>query len=199
MFNERLLNENLELFKKEIRNVPLFNIADLAKAALAGCNSVTGKQHPKAQEIVDEYVATKKSDVFYTEGDMKKAFTISARVMANQVDKENEKVRLSTLVKKEQLQKAAKLVCACEQLMTIADGFNKEAEKLLSKQGVFKTEIKAEWNKAAKIFRVLQARMKKTYMGFSIDEACDWSEETEALENAIREIMAIDIFEETRV
>lgn len=199
MFNKRLLNENLELFKKEIRNDLLFNIADLARAVLAGCNSVTDKQHPKAQEIVDEYVAAKKSDVSYTEGDMEKAFTIGARVMANQVDKENEKVRLSTLVKREQLQKAAKLVCACEQLMTIADGFNKEAEKLLSKQGVFKTEIKAEWNKAAKIFRVLQARMKKTYMGFSIDEACDWSEETEALENAIREVMAIDIFEETRV
>ena len=100
------------------------------------------------------------------------------------------------LVTRQNLQKAAKLVCACEQLMTIADGFNKEAQACLSKHGVFRTEIKAEWGKAAKIFRNLHSKMNKTYMTFSIDEASDWGDETEALETSIREIVKIDIFED---
>ena len=195
MTNERLLTNDINTFRQSIRNDILFNIGDINRAVLEGCNAVTLKQHPKAQSVVDEYTASKSKDTIYTEGDMVKAFEYGAREMIKIVDEEKEKVRLSMLVTRQNLQKAAKLVCACEQLMTIADGFNKEAQACLSKQGVFKTEIKSEWGKAAKIFRNLNSRMNKTFMTFSIDEANDWGDETEALENSIRDIMKIDVFE----
>lgn len=195
MTNERLLDKDIETFRKSIRNDLLFNIGDIYRAVLEGCNSVTLKQHSKAQQVSEDYIATKSKVVVYAEGDMVRAFEYGAREMIKIVDEEKEKVRLSMLVTRQNLQKAAKLVCACEQLMTIADGFNKEAQECLSKQGVFKTEIKSEWGKAAKIFRNLNSRMTKTFMTFSIDEASDWGDETEALENSIRDIMKIDVFE----
>ena len=105
MINERLLDIAKEQFRKDIRNDLLFTVGDLHRAVLIGCNSVTnGRQHDKAEEAATEYANAKDKDLVYTEGDMVKAFEAGCRIMSAVVDKENEKVRLSMKVKKQDLQ-----------------------------------------------------------------------------------------------
>ena len=197
MINERLMNIACEQFRRDIQMEPLFVISDLAKAVLTGCNTVTNnKQHDKAQEIVDEYVKYKDKSLVYTEGDMVKAFESGCRIMSAVVDKENEKVRMSMKVKKEDMQRAMKLISAGQQMMDLANEFCKEAEECLTKQGEYRTGIKNDFGKLKKFLSQIYSQVKRVYCRFSPDESYDWADDADALESAVREIFKIDVFEE---
>lgn len=196
MINEKKLDIACEQFRNDIKNSSLFNIADLSRAVLIGCNSVTNKQHDKAQEVADEYVKYKDSSLVYTEGDMVKAFEAGCRIMAAIVDKENEKVRMSMRVKREDMQRAMKLISAGQQMMDLASEFCKEAERALTKQGEYRTGIKNDFGKLKNFFRQIYSQVERVYRGFTPDECYEWGEDGEALEEAVRTIFKIDIYEE---
>ena len=197
MINERLLALSKEQFRNDIKNDLLFTVGDLHRAVLIGCNTTTGsRQHDKAAEIATEYANTKDSSLVYTEGDMVKAFEAGCRIMAAVVDKENEKVRLSMKVKKQDLQKAMKLISAGQQMMDVASEFCKEAERCLTKQGEYRTGIKNDFGKLKNHFKQIYSQVKHVYYKFTPDEIYEWGEDGEALEMAAREIFKIDVFEE---
>lgn len=197
MINERLLDLAKEQFRKDIRNDLLFTVGDLHRAVLAGCNSTSnGRQHDKAAQVATEYANAKDKDLVYTEGDMLKAFEAGCRIMSSVIDKENEKVRLSMKVKKQDLQKAMKLISAGQQMMDVANEFCKEAERCLTKQGEYRTGIKNDFGKLKNFLKQIYSQVSRVYLKFSPDEAYDWGEDTGALEDAAREIFKIDIFEE---
>lgn len=196
MINERKLDIACEQFRQDIRNDLLFTVADLQRAVLFGCNTVTDKQHAKAQEIADEYIKYKDKTLVYTEGDMVKAFEAGCRIMSDVVDKENEKVRMSMRVKKEDMQKAMKLISAGQQMMDLANNFCKEAERALTKQGEYRTGIKNDFGKLKNFLRQIYSQVEKVYKGFTDDECYEWGEDGEKLEEAVREIFKIDVFEE---
>jgi hypothetical protein len=196
MINEKKLDIACEQFRNDIKNDLLFTVADLSRAVLTGCNSVTNKQHDKAQEGVDEYVRYKDSSLSYTEGDMVKAFEAGCRIMAAIVDKENEKVRMSMRVKREDMQRAMKLISAGQQMMDLASEFCKEAERALTKQGEYRTGIKNDFGKLKNFFRQIYSQVERVYRGFTPDECYEWGEDGEALEEAVRTIFKIDVYEE---
>ena len=197
MINERLMDIACEQFRRDIQMEPLFVISDLAKAVLTGCNTVTNnKQHDKAQTFADEYIRGKDSSLVYTEGDMVKAFEWGCRKMSDVVDKENEKVKLSMKVKKEDMQRAMKLISAGQQMMDLANEFCKEAEECLTKQGEYRTGIKNDFGKLKKFLSQIYSQVKRVYCRFSPDESYDWADDADALESAVREIFKIDVFEE---
>ena len=197
MINEKLLDIACEQFRNDIKNQPLFTIADMPRAVLAGCNAVTGgAQHDKAQEVADEYIKHKDSSFVYTEGDMVKAFETGCRIMADIVDKENERVKLSMKVKREDMQKAMKLISSGQQMMDLAAQFVKEAEVCLTKQGEFRTGIKHDFGLLKNNLKQIYSQVKRVYFKFSPDESCEWADDGEKLEEAVREIFKIDVFEE---
>ncbi len=194
MINERLMDIACEQFRRDIQMEPLFVISDLAKAVLTGCNTVTNnKQHDKAQSFADEYIRGKDNSLVFTEGDMIKAFEWGCRKMSDVVDKENEKIKLSMKVKKQDMQKAMKLISAGQQLMDLANEFCKEAEQCLTKQGEFKTEIKNDFGKLKRFLRQIYSQVERVYMRFTNEECYEWGDDAEALEKAVREIFKIDV------
>lgn len=195
MINERLFEQAKEKFCRDIRMIPLFVLPDLQRAVLEGCNAVSGKERDEARDIADYYVKYKDSSLVYGEIDMLRAFKEGEDKMREIIGKEKEKVKLSMLVKRQDLQKAMKLICAGEQMMTLAEMFANEAQERLSKRGVFSTEIKNDFGKLAKMLKNINAQVKRVFLDFSPDESLDWAEDADTLENAVREIFKIDIYE----
>lgn len=196
MINERKMDIAIEQFRTSLKNEPLFVIADLPRAVLEGCNAVTRKQHDKAQSVADEYIRYKDSSLVYTEGDMIKAFEYGAREMSAIVDKENEKVRLSMLVKRQDMQKAMKLISAGQQMMDLAAQFSDEAADCLTKQGQFRTGIKNDFGRLRNILRQINSQVQNVFKNFSPDESFDWADDADTLESAVREIFKVDVYEE---
>lgn len=195
MINERLFEQAKEKFCRDIRRIPLFVLPDLQRAVLEGCNAVSGKERDEARDIADYYVKYKDPSLVYGEIDMLRAFKEGEDKMREIIGKEKEKVKLSMLVKRQDLQKAMKLICAGEQMMTLAEMFANEAQERLSKRGVFSTEIKNDFGKLAKMLKNINAQVKRVFLDFSPDESLDWAEDADTLENAVREIFKIDIYE----
>lgn len=195
MINERLFEKAKEKFCRDIRMIPLFVLPDLQRAVLEGCNAVSGKERDEARGIADYYVKYKDPSLVYGEIDMLRAFKEGEDKMREIIGKEKEKVKLSMLVKRQDLQKAMKLICAGEQMMTLAEMFANEAQERLSKRGVFSTEIKNDFGKLAKMLKNINAQVKRVFLDFSPDESLDWAEDADSLENAVREIFKIDIYE----
>lgn len=195
MINERLFKQAKEKFCRDIRMIPLFVLPDLQRAVLEGCNAVSGKERDEARDIADYYVKYKDSSLVYGEIDMLRAFKEGENKMREIIGKEKEKVKLSMLVKRQDLQKAMKLICAGEQMMTLAEMFANEAQERLSKRGVFSTEIKNDFGKLAKMLKNINAQVKRVFLDFSPDESLDWAEDADTLENAVRKIFKIDIYE----
>lgn len=195
MINERLFEKAKEKFCRDIRMIPLFILPDLQRAVLEGCNAVSGKERDEARDIADYYVKYKDSSLVYGEIDMLRAFKEGENKMREIIGKEKEKVKLTMLVKRQDLQKAMKLICAGEQMMTLAEMFANEAQERLSKRGVFSTEIKNDFGKLAKMLKNINAQVKRVFLDFSPDESLDWAEDADSLENAVREIFKIDIYE----
>lgn len=188
MENKKTLNETCEEYL-ESQNSPIFIVHDLYKAVIAGCNDITTTQQYKAIAWAEEYISMKDKDLVYTISDVEKAFRYGAKRMADFVD--SQKIVLT----KERLQKASKLICAGSQLMSVADNFNKEAEKLLSIAGIKEIEITNKWLEIAKLFKELHQECAKTFMSFSDDECYEWGEENDKIEYAVRKIMKIDKYE----
>lgn len=195
MINERLFEQAKEKFCRDIRMIPLFVLPDLQRAVLEGCNAVSGKERDEARGIADYYVKYKDPSLVYGEIDMLRAFKEGEDKMREIIGKEKEKVKLSMLVKRQDLQKAMKLICAGEQMMTLAEMFANEAQERLSKRGVFSTEIKNDFGKLAKMLKNINAQVKRVFLDFSPDESLDWAEDADTLENAVRKIFKIDIYE----
>lgn len=190
----RLVDLACEEYIKSLTS-QFFVVGDLYKAVIEGANFITKKQHECTIEAAEMYVKEKDKDLVYTAGEVERAFKAGARIMLNVTEAEREKEQHKIRLKREEMQKLAKLICACEQLMEIADNFNKEAECILSKNNLFRHEIKSEWKGIAKKFGSIKSQLSKVFMGFSADEGYDWCMEGEAIENAVREIMKIDVCE----
>ena len=188
MERQKTLNETCEEYL-ESQNSSIFIVHDLYKAVIAGCNDITAMQQDKAIAWAEEYISMKDKDLVYTISDVEKAFRYGAKRMADFVDSQK------LLLTKERLQKASKLICAGSQLMSVADNFNKEAEKLLSIAGIKEIEIANKWLEIAKLFKELHQECAKTFMSFSDDECYEWGEENDKIEYAVRKIMKIDKYE----
>ena len=175
---------------------PLYVVSDLANALIAGATFVSPEKQKEAEEAAEVYVANKDRSLVYTSGEIAKAFEAGARIMAAVKNAEIERKKIEIRLNKSEWQKMAKLICACEQLMELADNFNQEAEKILNKKNLMGHKIKSEWGWIAKKFRNIKSLLKKTYESFTDEEFIDWGDEGELIEDAVREIMKIDIYEE---
>lgn len=180
----------------EENDAPLYVISDLAHAVIAGATFVYPEKIKEAEESAQAYIAEKDRSLVYTSEQVAKAFEAGAIIMLSIKNIELEKKKAEIRLSRAEWQKMAKLICACEQLMELADNFNKEAERILCKKNVFKHKIKSEWNGIAKKFGNIKSLLKKTYESFSDEEFIEWGDEGEMIENAVREIMKIDIYEE---
>lgn len=170
-----------------------FTISDIERACYAGCDwNTNGKRHPKAKMIADRYIEGKSMDVTYTPADVARAFTESVKQLSAIIERDENKKKLGMLLKKQDLSKVVKLLAAGQQLMDLANNFQKEAEELLTKQGVYKTTIKSNFTKMSNIFKQTNSLVAKTFKGFTDDEVIDWGEDGEKLEIAVREVFEID-------
>lgn len=183
------------LYLKE-NDSPLYVVSDLANALIAGACFVSPEKQKEAEEAAQAYIENKSGGVVYTDGDVEKAFKAGAKIMATVKNAEIQQKKIEIKLDRAEWQKMAKLICACEQLMEMADNFNQEAEKLLNKKNLMGHKIKSEWGWIAKKFRNIKSLLKKTYEGFTDEEFIEWGDEGERLEDAVREIMKIDIYEE---
>lgn len=167
-------------------------ISDLYKAFIEGCNVVTQQQHENAILYAEEFKATKSPDVVYTPHDVELAYRAGAKKIAE----EWEKSRVTVTAKK--VEKASKLICACSQLMSIADNFNKEAEKLMSHDlmdFVVKNkhlDLKAKFEEIKAEFREWNNACADIFLNLSINDNYRWGEENEKIERSVRKIMKID-------
>lgn len=184
--------------KEYINQLPdnLFIVHDLHKAVVAGVKYIAKQDYPYANEIADGYTEDKPKDCVYSGADIVRAYKAGVKIMLGVKEREQEKVKAQIRLTKAELQKLAKLICTCEQLMTLADNLNIEAEKLLSKHELFRHNIKSDWKDIAKKFGSIKSQLKKTFLSFTDQEFIDWSDEAEMLENVVRELMKIDIYED---
>lgn len=170
----------------------VYFISDLYQAFIEGCNVVTQCQHEKAIPYAEEFKTTKSPDLIYTRMDIELAYRTGAKKMAE----EWEKSRAVITAKK--VEKASKLICACSQLMTIADNFNKEAEKLMSHElmdFVVKNnhiDLKGKFDELIEDFRKWNESCAGIFLNLSIDDSFRWGDENERLERSVRKIMKID-------
>ena len=175
---------------------PLYVVSDLYKALVAGALWVYPEKAKEAEEAAQVYIEHKDSSLVYTAGEVAKAFNAGANIMLAVKNMELEQKKVEIRLDRAEWQKMAKLICACEQLMELADNFNQEAEKILNKKNLMGHKIKSEWGWIAKKFRNIKSLLKKTYESFTVEEFIDWGDEGELIEDAVREIMKIDIYEE---
>lgn len=196
MMNNKLLDNACNSYIEGLKD-PFFCIADLQRAVYDGCDwNTNGKRHPKALMVAEKYIAKKDKDLTYTAIDMRAAFEFGAKGISLLIENEQKQIKLSMQIKKEDMQKAMKLICAGQQMMDLAKNFHQEAEELLSKQGEFKTTIKNSFNKLSGMFRQASVEVGKTFKSFTEDEVIDWGEDGEKLEAAVREVFEIDKYEE---
>jgi hypothetical protein len=169
---------------------PMFIVADLYKAVIAGCNEMTERQHENAAKWAEEYKRMKDEDLVYTLQDVEKAFRYGANKMAALVEETARQISIRNK------QKAAKLISAGYHLMTIADCFTKEAEASLSVDNLVKTEIESKWKEIAQLFKEINEKHSRVFNNFTADEGYEWGEETEKIEYYVRKLMRIDEFED---
>ena len=184
-----------ELYLRAVDS-PLYVVSDLYKALVAGALWVSPEKTKEAEESAQVYIEHKDSSLVYTAGEVAKAFNAGANIMLAVKNMELEQKKVEIRLDRAEWQKMAKLICACEQLMELADNFNQEAEKILNKKNLMGHKIKSEWGWIARKFRNMKSLLKKTYESFTDEEFIDWGDEGEQIEDAVREIMKIDIYEE---
>ena len=186
-----VFEEECENYMRGKENIP-YIIQDLYSAFIDGCNVVTQKPHESAIDYAEEYISKKSSDVVYTLMDIEKAFREGAKKMADEWHKSRVKITAKKVAK------ASKLICAGSQLMTIADNFNKEAERLVSNEFT-QTHIKNQYTEMQELFSELSKRFKawneecaNIFLNLSVEDNYRWGEENDKLEYAVRKIMKID-------
>lgn len=184
-----------EMYIKSVAT-PCYVVADLAKALIAGACFVYPEKEKEAEEAAQIYIEKKDGSLVYTDGDVARAFEVGAKMMMTVKNVEIQRRKTEIRLNRAEWQKMAKLICACEQLMELADNFNQEAEKILNKKKLMGHQIKSEWGWIARKFRNIKSLLKKTYLSFTDEEFIEWGDEGEKIEDAVREIMKIDIYEE---
>ena len=168
---------------------PVFIVQDLYKAVIAGCNEMTTRQHDNAIVYAEEYIAKKDKDLSYTISDLERAYRFGANKMAVIIEQE------MNAMSAQRREKASKLIRAGQQLMTLAESFNDEAEKLLSIDGLTKMEITNKWAELKAIFKEVNKSNEKFFLGLSQKECVRWGDINEKIEYAVRKAMKIDEFE----
>lgn len=98
-------------------------------------------------------------------------------------------------ISKQRREKATKLIRAGQQLMTLAESFNNEAERLLSIDGLVETVITNKWAELKEIFKEINKSNEKFFYGLSQKECIKWGDINEKIEYAVRKVMKIDEFE----
>lgn len=188
MKEERTLDDACKEFL-ESQVAPIFIVQDLYKAVIAGCNEMTTRQHDNAIVYAEEYISKKDKDSVYTLHDLENAYRFGAKKMAVIVEQE------MNAISAQRREKAAKLIRAGQQLMSLAQNFNNEAEKLLSVDGISETIITNRWAELNEIFSDVNKSNEKFFLGLSQKECIKWGELNEKIEEAVRKVMKIDEFE----
>lgn len=173
----------------QAQTAPVFIVQDLYKAVIAGCNEMTTRQHDNAIIYAEEYIAKKDKDLSYTISDLERAYRFGANKMAVIIEQE------MNAMSAQRREKATKLIRAGQQLMTLAESFNDEAEKLLSIDGLTKMEITNKWAELKAIFKEVNKSNEKFFLGLSQKECVKWGDINEKIEYAVRKAMKIDEFE----
>lgn len=188
MKKQKTLDEACEDFL-EAHAAPIYTVQDLYKAVIAGCNEMTTRQHDNAIVYADEYISRKNSDLVYTLHDLENAYRFGAKKMAEIIEKEMDAISA------QRREKATKLIRAGQQLMTLAESFNNEAEQLLSIDGLTETTITNKWTELKEIFKEVNKSNEKFFYGLSQQECIKWGDINEKIEYAVRKAMKIDEFE----
>jgi uncharacterized protein (DUF885 family) len=188
MKTEKTLDETCKEYL-ESQVAPIFIVHDLYKAVIAGCNDMTPRQHDNAVTWAEEYISNKNKDLTYTLHDLENAYRFGAKKIAELIEEE------MNAISKRRREKATKLIRAGQQLMTLAESFNNEAENLLSIDGLAKTIITNKWTELKEIFKEINKGNEKFFYGLSQKECIKWGDVNEKIEYAVRKAMKIDEFE----
>lgn len=186
-----VFEEEVESYMKTKPRIP-YTIQDIYRAYIDGCNVVSVTQHDSAIPLAEAYIAKKSADAVYPVTHIELAFREGAKAIAQEWEKTQVKISVRNT------EKAAKLICACSQLMSLADNFNKEAEQLMSNS--FTTlQIKNEYTELMDMFKSLSEKFKNwneqcssIFLGLSSDDNYKWCVENEKLEYAVKKVMKID-------
>lgn len=173
----------------ESQVAPIFIVQDLYKAVIAGCNEMTTRQHDNAIVYAEEYIVKKDKDLSYTISDLERAYMYGAQKMAVIVERE------MNAMSAQRREKASKLIRAGQQLMTLAESFNNEAERLMTVDGISEMVITNRWAELKAIFKELNKSNEKFFYGLSQQECIKWGDINEKIEYAVRKAMKIDEFE----
>lgn len=186
-----VFEEECQRYMKSVEDRPYF-ISELRTAFIDGCNTVTVDQHEMAIPLADEYISKKSPDVIYVSMDIERAYREGAKRIADEWHKSQVKMT------SRRVEKASKLICAGSQLMSVADNFNKEAERLMSNE-FNQTQILNKYKEIKGLFEELRAKFKEwneqcagIFLNLSVEDNFRWGEEGEKLEYAIRKVMKID-------
>ena len=167
-------------------------ISELYTAFIDGCNTVTIDQHEMAIPLADEYISKKSPDVIYVSMDIERAYREGAKRIADEWHKSREKMTVR------RISKAAQLICAGSQLMSLADNFNKEAERLMSNEfkqtqiGNKYLEIKGLLDQVSTIFREWNKECECIFSSMSMPDLIKWGDDGEKLEYAVKKVLKID-------
>lgn len=173
----------------QTQTAPVFIVQDLYKAVIAGCNEMTTRQHDNAVVYAEEYIAKKDKDLVFTIHDVENAYRFGANKMAVIIEQE------MNAISARRRERASKLIRAGQQLMTLAESFNKEAEQLLSIDGLSQMVITNKWSELKTIFKEINKSNEKFFLGLSQKDCIKWGDINERIEYAVRKVMKIDEFE----
>ena len=188
MEKQRTLDDACKEFL-ESQVAPYFIIHDLYKAVITGCNEMTTRQHDNAVVYAEEYIAKKDKDLVFTIHDVENAYRFGANKMAVIIEQE------MNAISARRRERASKLIRAGQQLMTLAENFNKEAEQLLSIDGLSQMVITNKWSELKAIFKEINKSNEKFFLGLSQKDCIKWGDINERIEYAVRKVMKIDEFE----
>lgn len=188
MKEERTFEDSCKEFL-QAQVAPIFIVQDLYKAVIAGCNEMTTRQHDNAVVYAEEYISKKDKDLVFTIHDIENAYRFGAQKMAIIVDRE------IAAISAQRREKATKLIRAGQQLMSLAESFNNEAEKLMTVDGLSEMVIINKWAELKELFKEINKSNEKFFLKLSQKECIKWGDINEKIEYAVRKAMKIDEFE----
>ena len=186
-----VFEEECQEYMKSVEDRPYF-ISELRTAFIDGCNTVTVDQHEMAIPLADEYISKKSPDVIYVSIDIERAYREGAKRIAEEWHKSREKMTVR------RISKAAQLICAGSQLMSLADNFNKEAERLMSNEfkqtqiGNKYLEIKDLLDQVSTIFKEWNQECECIFKSMSMPDLIKWGDDGEKREYAVKKVLKID-------
>lgn len=184
--DEELIKKESKAYENSLNNGVYFP-GDIQSAVLAGCNSATGIQHNRAQEVVDRYMKGISPDCVYTAQDIRRAYETGVRTISLITEKEPLKVT----VKGEDSWKVVQLIAASQQMMDLGKQFMEEVESVLKKYYIdFRTE--EEYRAMREYYNKIREKLNPIFNQMGTDEGYRWGEDYGQIEDFVRDLFKVD-------